>query len=168
MSDCAEEWRAVSGAPYEVSDLGRVRRVSAYRSTWRGRILKPWPKRNGYLGVSLSVNGRVTTAMVAHLVCAAFHGPKPSPNHHAAHRDENRQNNRADNLRWATPQENEADKTNPVRGSRHPFAKLREADIPVIRELIAQGVSPKKIAERFGVSSGKIHHIKTGRSWKNA
>jgi len=40
------------------------------------------------------------------LMCTAFRGDKPSPDHEADHIDLNPTNNRPDNLRWFTPAEN--------------------------------------------------------------
>jgi len=50
------------------------------------------------------------------------------------------------------------------RMGRH---KLVEADIPVIRQMLAEGHSCRVIGERFGVSGGNIQCIKEGRSWKH-
>lgn len=41
------------------------------------------------------------------LVCLAWHGPRPSPRHQVDHIDRDRWNNRASNLRWVTPRENQ-------------------------------------------------------------
>jgi hypothetical protein len=43
---------------------------------------------------------------VYQLVCEAFNGPKPFEQAVCMHIDENRLNNRADNLRWGTQKEN--------------------------------------------------------------
>lgn len=44
-------------------------------------------------------------------------------------------------------------------------AKLTEADIPEIRELLASGMLHRVVAERYGVSEKTIGHIRTGRRW---
>jgi hypothetical protein len=44
--------------------------------------------------------------VVHRIVATAFHGPCPSPEYVVDHIDTNRQNNRADNLRWVTRLEN--------------------------------------------------------------
>jgi len=95
-----EQWRPIDDAPhYEVSDRGRVRRV------WKNgpKILKAAPNDCGYFKVSL---GRARQAYVHRLVCAAFNGPAPTDEHTVDHLDFNTRNNRADNLRWLTLQEN--------------------------------------------------------------
>jgi hypothetical protein len=102
------------------------------------------------------------------LVCEAFHGPKPSPTHQAAHRDDDKDNNTPDNLYWATPLENHADRRRnkgTPQGERCGKAKLKEADIPVIRSLRAQGETCRAIGERFGVAHNTISRILTGERW---
>lgn len=47
---------------------------------------------------------------VHRLVCEAFHGPPPTPQHTVDHIDRNPSNNNASNLRWATIQEQCANK----------------------------------------------------------
>ncbi len=108
---------------------------------------------------------------VHRVVCEAFHGPKPSLRHQAAHWNGIVSDNRAANLRWATPEENEADKVFhgvAVRGERHPLAKLREVDVVAIRAMLATGrFSRSAIAPLFGVSVAKIDQIARRRSWRH-
>jgi hypothetical protein len=51
------------------------------------------------------------------------------------------------------------------RGSRHHLTKLTEADIPVIRVLLSEGLTQREIGARFGVSEDVIGFIKRGVSW---
>lgn len=53
-----------------------------------------------------------------------------------------------------------------MAGSRHPGAILVEANIPVIRRLIADGLGNKEIGVRFGVTADVVNAIRAGRSWK--
>lgn len=103
-----EEWRAVEGWPYEVSDLGRVRRSSAALGRTRaGKILRPQLKRKtGHLRVFLCRDGRPKEFAVHRLVCGAWHGAAPSGKHQAAHIDGDAANNLPENLYWALPIEN--------------------------------------------------------------
>jgi hypothetical protein len=62
-----EEWVAVQDYPnYAVSNLGRVLNIQ------RDTILKPRPNDEGYLRVSLSLEGQVRDQYVHRLVAAAF------------------------------------------------------------------------------------------------
>lgn len=54
-----------------------------------------------------------------------------------------------------------------ARGSDHHKAKLTEADVRIIRNLLANNVPQRTIADRFGVSDVAISHIKNGKSWRH-
>ena len=51
------------------------------------------------------------------------------------------------------------------RGAENPNAKLTEADIPRIRQRLADGDTLKVIAAQFGVSFQTISKIKNNRRW---
>lgn len=119
MSDCMpEEWRPAVGwdGLYKVSDQGRVRSLSRVvnaklgsKRLHRGMMLNPRLLNNGYEQVTLS-NGKHRQYMCVHvLVCAAFHGPKPTPQHGVRHLNGMKTDNHADNLVWGTPTENNRD-----------------------------------------------------------
>lgn len=52
-------------------------------------------------------------------------------------------------------------------GSKNGSSRLKEKDIPVIRDLIAKGESFVYIANIYGVSEPNIRHIKNGKIWKH-
>lgn len=60
---------------------------------------------NKYFGVR--IDGR--TVLKHRILCATFHGPAPAPKMDVAHWNGNPQDNRAENLRWATRDENVRD-----------------------------------------------------------
>jgi hypothetical protein len=53
------------------------------------------------------------------------------------------------------------------RGERHGQAKLREADVHVIRYLISTGHHDSEIARRYGVSAPCIYAIRNGTNWRH-
>lgn len=158
-----EEWRPVAGFPglYEVSSMGRVCRVGSLS------CLRP-SSTYGYLHVMLT-NGAVRRQPRIHvLVCEAFIGPRPSPRHHACHGDGDRSNNALSNLRWATIEENAADKRvhgTHLNGQRVAGAVLHEASIQPIRELIRSQVPLSIIARAFGCTPENLAHIRDGKTW---
>lgn len=92
-----EIWRSVKDYEdlYEVSNWGRV------RNSRTGLVLRPEKNKNGYLQVNLSKDGIVKHYYVHRLVTQAF---IPNPNNlpEVNHKDENKENNRVDNLEWST------------------------------------------------------------------
>jgi hypothetical protein len=102
MRDDIELWTAVPlfEAYYEVSNYGRVRRISRAKGA---TLLKPltykWTKDKRYPRVGLSVNSIVTDFLVHLLVLYAFEGPPPEGTE-ADHIDGDTTNARLNNLRW--------------------------------------------------------------------
>ncbi|MFP5510785.1 MAG: NUMOD4 motif-containing HNH endonuclease [Alphaproteobacteria bacterium] len=182
MTDMMEEWRDMPGFPhYSVSSLGRIRRTrpDTYGRT-SDRCLALVPHSAGYLQVSLHNSGKQSVCLVHRLVCEAFHGPAPSPGHHAAHGDGCKTNNCAANLRWASPTENNADKlrhgtlisgdAHPARrtpeilprGSAHRNSKLTELQVLAIRR---DERPQSQIAADYGVTQSLISGVKRFKSW---
>lgn len=54
-----------------------------------------------------------------------------------------------------------------MRGETHPFAKIKEKQIPKIRAMLKAGEPCASIAERFGVTEMAISNIKHGKTWKH-
>lgn len=87
---------------YMVSNLGRVK--SLKRNTAHERIMCLKKDKGGYLYVGLSKNGIVNYKKVHRLVAQAFI-PNLENKYSVNHIDGNKQNNRLDNLEWATAKE---------------------------------------------------------------
>ena len=105
---------------------------------------------------------------VHRLVCAAFHGPPPTPKHEAAHLDGNPANNAAGNLAWETRGENAADMARHgtvCQGERHGQHKLTEAEVLEMRRRYLADESQESLAERYGVSQGEVSMVLSGRRW---
>ena len=97
-----ENWKPVVGYEglYEVSDVGRVRRITT------GKILKPGKNRYGYLYVNLCKNGVMKTLTVHRLVAFAFVEGRDLFKNEINHVNENKTDNRAINLEWCTAKDN--------------------------------------------------------------
>lgn len=52
-------------------------------------------------------------------------------------------------------------------GELNPSAKLTDRKVKTIKELIRKNMSPKNIANKFGVNRETIYSIKNGLSWKH-
>lgn len=97
-----EAWKPIRGFPgYEISNYGRIR--SYLRKS--PIILKPNSRPNGYLKVDLYRGGTSYTKSIHRLVAETFI-PNPTGLPVVNHKDENRFNNRVDNLEWCTHEYN--------------------------------------------------------------
>ena len=178
-----ENWKDVTGweGLYQVSDLGRVKalpRTFVTRNKW-GEMVKHIPERikklnltsgNNYLAVTLTHKGRIGRGLVHRLVCEAFHGPAPSPHHHCAHADGDPLNNRADNLRWATPRENAEDTRQHGRmrlGENSNLAKLAPDQVRAIRARADAGEAIKSLAAEYGLTREGVSAIVKRKNWRH-
>jgi len=76
--------------------------------------------------------------------------------------------NRPENLRWGTHEENCSDREkhgNGVKGSKNPNAKLTEADVLEIRRRAAAGESRATISAEFGLKHRYISKILCRTVW---
>lgn len=106
-----EEWRIAFSFPdYEVSSLGRVRRLTPKRGAVVGQIIGTGVGSDGYHRIIVRENGRKRSIRIHRLVCEAFHGPPPTKKHQTAHKDGSRTNNNSSNLYWATWAQNVEDR----------------------------------------------------------
>ena len=103
-----EVWKDVPGYEglYQVSNLGNVMRD--------GKKLSPGIGSHGYPSVVLSKGGKTKPYCVHRLVALSF---IPNPNNFKCvnHKDENRNNNRVENLEWCSYRYNNAYGTRRVR-----------------------------------------------------
>jgi hypothetical protein len=134
-----------------------------------GRVLRHFPNKRGYRRVNLYLGERRWKQVSVHtLVCEAFHGPRPAGAVLVAHADGDPSNNRADNLRWATHRENEADKRRHGRamlGEGHHRAVLTEAQVREIRARRAAGEQGVRLAREFGVTPTTICNVHQRKTW---
>lgn len=105
-----EVWKDIKGYEglYQVSNKGRVKSLSRVASNGRRiaeRILKPYKNRGGYLQVNFYKDGKLINHYIHRLVATAFI-PNPENKPEVNHVNENKENNNANNLEWATRKEN--------------------------------------------------------------
>ena len=99
-----EIWKDIEGYEglYQVNNLGRVKR---YYKNSKEKILKPFSNRDGYLNVKLYKEGKSKQSKVHRLVAQAFIlNPEDKPE--VNHKDEDKTNNKVENLEWMTRREN--------------------------------------------------------------
>lgn len=103
-----EVWKTIDGyEDYQVSNLGRVKSLIKHNGI-NERILKAGVNSRGYLSVVLQKNSKSKSFRVHVLVAMMFHSHKPDGTHKVVvdHIDNNKLNNRADNLQLITNREN--------------------------------------------------------------
>ena len=96
-----EHWKVIDEFPdYEVSDKGRIRRLTPKKHTYKGRIKKTYINNAGYECVFF-YKDKGYTRTVHRLVAIAFL-PKQEGCNEINHKDENKLNNTVENLEWCT------------------------------------------------------------------
>lgn len=95
--ESTDKWKTINikgeKTNYEVSSSGKVRRINNHR------IIKPSLNSEGYLIIRLRHKGKTVTEFLHRVVAKAFVS-NPHSYDIVNHIDENRQNDRADNLEW--------------------------------------------------------------------
>jgi hypothetical protein len=162
-----ERWAVIKDFPdYEVSDQGNVRRITPKRGTIAGRLLKRSRDAHGYAVVNLYKpnNGGAVKTYVHRVVAMAF-VPCVEGKSQVAHWDGDGMNPCAENLRWVSQSENEADKR---RHGRAIYASkgsytFNEREVEAMRALNESGTSRRTLALMLGVSHNTVSHaIKHG------
>lgn len=170
-----EEWRDIASCPgYQVSSLGRVRRIAIIRggggsTRYPAECLSTRPLPQGHLQVTVSIGNRPKTHLVHRLVAEAFLPPPGVGQDCVCHRDDDPSNNKPMNLFWGTRGDNSADKVSKGRqakGEQLP-SKLTVGSVKEIRARAANGASQYDLAAEFGVSQSNISMVITRTTWRH-
>lgn len=150
--------RQIPSAPeYFVTEDGRI-----------FRLISSVPDKDGYLRATIRINGTLKRIGISRAVAEAYHGPAPSPEHVARHLNGTVTDNRPKNIAWGTQKENKADEIlhgTRLLGEKLPWAKLKEADVVEVKNLIASGLGVVDISKRTGISVSSIAGIRGNRTW---
>lgn len=164
-----EQWKPVVGYEgiYEISSLGRVKRVKIGPQTFPGRILKLQIDKYGYHRITLCKNRKEQFRTVHSLVCEAFICPRKN-GMQTNHKNGIKTDNRLENLEWVTNKENAVHAVRhglwPI-GEKSRNSKFMNGDILEIRKMLKDGHTQWDIAHKFGVYQGTISYIKRRKRW---
>jgi hypothetical protein len=156
---------------YFIRDDGLVeRRVDSRRYHKAGLVLCGRVLTSGYRQFNLrDVNGCKRLVRGNRLVCEAFHGTPPTPDHHSAHRNGVRLDNSPENLYWATAKEN---KTDSVRhgtaaiGERVGTARLTADAVKEARQLFdGRRGTLTALSKKYGVGIQTMRRVLEGSTW---
>lgn len=169
-----EEWKDIPDYTgyYQASNLGRIRSVdrevvySDGRVRLRkGKMLKPDMTRGGYLRVGLSKDGKLKMFLIHRLVWMVFNGTIPE-GYEVNHIDEDKNNNRLDNLNLMTHTQNINWGTRTARCSK-PVIAL-DTDGNVVLEFSSAADAQRQGFHQGNLSAccrGKLKHHR-GLRWK--
>lgn len=146
---------------YVVSSFGYVRKLGS-RTRNYGTM-----NNRGYVLVNLrGDNGRYKVCGMSRLVAEAF---LPNPDHkpQVDHIDTNRRNNRADNLRWVTQHENNANLTTRLHKLEKPLPWKGGSGPKGVRATMCDGTvihkrTMKEMAQYLGCSPGTVSRVAHG------
>lgn len=128
-------------------------------------LIFPYGCSSNKYGMATLEDGDLTGAH--RYVCEAAHGPPPTPEHETAHSCGRKPCVNRWHLRWATAEENAADRLlhgTDGRGEKNGRAKLARSQVDEIIRL--RGVETgRSLASRFRVTPAQISHIQLGKQW---
>ncbi len=166
MEELKEEWRDIEGYEglYQVSSEGRVK--SLERNVVKGKgglykieekVLKSGKGTWGYLIVKLYKDEKKKNHRIHRLVASAFlDNPNNLPQ--VNHKDENRTNNRVENLEWCSPQ------YNINYGTRTEKTQIPILQFSLDGEFIKKWDSLTQVERELGFRKGHIGKCCKGKS----
>ena len=167
-----EKWADIKGYEglYQVSSNGNVRSLDRYvphktmgQKFCKGRMMATHVTSANYLCVNLCKNNKYTSYDVHRLVAVAFLGVDDVAGLEVNHIDENKRNNRADNLEWVTKSQNNMHGTKRERHARKIRKAILQCDLDgnVVNEWASATEAEKVISGKF---SGAISHCINGKT----
>lgn len=170
-----EVWKEIPeyDGKYYVSSYGRVKVIYKWAKN-KEKILSPMINKDGYYQVNLSLKKKVKHHRVHRLVAEAF---VSNPNKYPMinHKDENKSNNKAENLEWCDHIYNIRYGTRTKRcfetkRKNHSFHRVltREQAYEIRKTCVPYDVAYgiKQTAKKYGVSTTIISNIVHNKAWK--
>lgn len=134
------------------------------------RICKATRRPDGYYKVGLTVpstgsRSRYLTRFVHRIIALTFHGQPPRTDSQCAHLDGDRGNNRADNLKWCTPSENQHHTAAHHAGTQWGKRLFSPETVRQIRQLAASGHTYQSIGATVGTHPNNVSNLMRGKTY---
>lgn len=164
-----EEWKKIEDFPrYEVSSKGRVK---SYTNPHKPKILRPHMTKSGYLLVHLAKGeewgSNQTECVRVHKLVADAFIPNPENKCHVRHINQDRTDNRVENLRWITPEESANDPISKANRMAAIPQRVEKTSRPVLvydeeLNLLSAFTSTAETARQLNLSQGNIVNVCSG------
>lgn len=164
-----EEWRPIEGFPrYQVSNMGRVK---SFTNPNKPKILRPHQLKSGYLMVHLAKGeewgSNETECVRIHKLVADAFIPNPLNRCHIRHINQDRTDNRVENLRWTTPEESANDPITKANRMAAVPQRIEKVSKPVLvydedLNLLSAFTSTAETARQLNFPQGNIVNVCSG------
>lgn len=156
-----ESWK-----PFPLDRVFLVSNKGKFYNIFSGRICNQSLDRYGYYYVSVASKKKIK----AHRAVLMTFDRLPNPGEEGSHLNNNRRDNRIENLKWETRQENSNRRYEHgtiCHGEKGGLAKLTNAQVLEIRKLRKEGRTLVSLAKEFFVSHCLISAICLRKIWKH-
>jgi hypothetical protein len=174
-----EVWKEVKDYEglYEVSNLGRVKRLSKWTKVGnvakrfdKEKILKQGLHHKGYFHVILSKNGKSKTITTHRLVLSNF-VENIENKHSINHINGIKTDNRLENLEWCTISENSIHSYKmglqiSIKGEKHGRSKLTKNQVIDIKYNL-NSLTNSEISKIYNLSKSYVWCLRRGKTWKH-
>lgn len=156
-----EKWKDVKGFEglYQVSNMGNFKSLDrvSYHNDGRvrrikGKAIKGSLSYRGYIQVTMSKNGVITSSSLHRLVAKTFLGEPLTSDHVVNHIDGDPTNNSVDNLEWITQKANAQHAVSTGLVNYKTYAKYKDLGYYVNDELIDVYESVKHASDVLGIN----------------
>ena len=152
-----EIWKPIPGfSKYEASNMGNIRKIGG-----KGK-LKLSEEAHGYLKVGIVKDDGTRTVPCVHVLVALAFIPNPNNYPEVNHIDENKRNNRIENLEWCTSEYNRHYGTGISRAGQH-----RKRAVVALDEqgnVVKEYSSVTEAAVMAGVREKSIYEVLNGQN----
>lgn len=157
-----EMWIELEEEPgFALSNYGRIKSLNYRKQRREALIALKAARTDGYIKLDVSRHREERQMFSIHRLVAKYFviNPKPDEYDCVLHKDENKQNNRWDNLKWGTLSQNRLDYIKHVE--RHNIKRKVLTDEQVL-EIFNSTDTDQAIALKFNIQPSTVWMIKTG------